>query len=84
MTFKRYLATQHKPIKALAFLVVSFLHTILFFLRRQGLKGLPNAIALHRKAWRDIWAWWRQTVRLRERQPQSSHMAAPRPPGAVI
>ena len=84
VTFKKYLATQHKPLKSLAFLVASFLHTISYFLRRQGIRGLPSAIALHRKAWRDIWACWRETVQLRERRPQSSHMAAPRPPGAAI
>lgn len=43
-TFKRYLYTERKRLKAVAFLMVAFLHTLQYGVRSEGKKGFAGAM----------------------------------------
>ncbi|ACB94494.1 glycosyltransferase family 2 protein [Beijerinckia indica] len=57
VTFKKYYGAQRKPLKALAFLGISLLHSCAHHLKTEGFRGLLSALALHRSAWKQISAW---------------------------
>lgn len=62
VTFKRYAAAEHKPVKALAFLAWSFVHSLAHHLKRFGLTGIARAFRMHRAAIRNIALWLEETA----------------------
>jgi GT2 family glycosyltransferase len=73
VTFKRYAGSERRPFKAAAFLAISFAHSALHHLNRQGLKGLGVAVRLHIAAWKNIGLWLRKT----SERPQSQDQTDP-------
>jgi GT2 family glycosyltransferase len=61
VTFKRYAASQRRPLKGFAFLAVSFAHSAAFLIKTRGIAGIPAAFRLHRAAWGNIVRWLRET-----------------------
>ena len=57
VTFKRYARAERRPIKALLFLVASFLHSLAHHLRRFGLSGIAGAVRMHKAAMTNIALW---------------------------
>jgi GT2 family glycosyltransferase len=57
VTFKRYARAERRPVKALAFLAVSFVHSLAHHLKRQGVSGIPGAFRMHKAALNNIALW---------------------------
>jgi GT2 family glycosyltransferase len=57
VTFKRYARAERRPLKALAFLALSFVHSLAHHIRRHGFAGIFGAFKMHRAALRNIALW---------------------------
>jgi len=79
VTFKRYARAERRPVKALAFLALSFIHSLAYHVKRQGFAGISGAFKMHKAALNNIALWLREGSRTRIRpdlacapaQPQS-------------
>jgi GT2 family glycosyltransferase len=57
VTFKRYTRAERRPLKALAFLALSFIHSLAYHMRRQGFAGVSGAFKMHGAALNNIALW---------------------------
>jgi GT2 family glycosyltransferase len=57
VTFKRYARAERRPLKALLFLGLSFIHSLAHHVKRHGLTGVGGAFKMHRAAYRNIALW---------------------------
>jgi GT2 family glycosyltransferase len=57
VTYKRYADSERRPSKAIAFLAISFLHSLIHHMKRSGPRGLWVAVRLHAAAWKNIRLW---------------------------
>jgi len=79
VTFKRYARAERRPVKAFAFLALSFIHSLAYHVKRQGFAGISGAFKMHKAALNNIALWLREGSRTRIRpdlacapaQPQS-------------
>ena len=63
VTFKRYAAAERRPVKALAFLALSFIHSLGHHVKRFGLSGFARAFGMHKAAMTNIVLWLGETSR---------------------
>jgi GT2 family glycosyltransferase len=63
VTFKRYASAERRPVKALIFLALSFVHSLAHHLRRFGLRGIAGAFRMHKTAVTNIALWLGETSR---------------------
>jgi GT2 family glycosyltransferase len=57
VTFKRYARAEGRPLKALLFLALSFLHSLAHHVKRQGFAGISGAFKMHKAALNNIALW---------------------------
>jgi GT2 family glycosyltransferase len=57
VTFKRYARAERRPLKALAFLALSFIHSLAYHMKRQGFAGISGAFRMHGTALNNIALW---------------------------
>jgi GT2 family glycosyltransferase len=57
VTFKRYARAEGRPLKALLFLALSFIHSLAHHIKRHGLTGVGGAFKMHRTAYQNIALW---------------------------
>jgi GT2 family glycosyltransferase len=57
VTFKRYAASERRPVKAVVFLGLSFVHSLVHHVGRFGLSGIAGAFKMHNAALRNIALW---------------------------
>ena len=74
VTFKRYASAERRPIKAVTFLALSFVHSLAHHLRHFGFSGVAGAFRMHRAAIRNI-ALWLEEKAERNRIPSLAHAA---------
>jgi GT2 family glycosyltransferase len=60
VTFKRYARAERRPVKALLFLALSFVHSLAHHMKRQGFAGISAAFKMHKVALNNIALWLRE------------------------